>query len=548
MTACPLGAQNAYNTIFKEMRNIVFKDGKKLTDSQIVDKMIQSEVVKAIQENPGNVTLVIAALGASDFNTRNAAKEAVTTWEIDFILSQKLNTNQPVIEAFKEKGIDITAFDTPWLEVDLDDTTKITKYVMANNPDAVKFVNAIMTAATTKVKDTTQLKKTINPSTGKLYTEKEAQLQLTEDDTLTAIMLIDILAKGGMERPFGDNKMSKISNIDNVMKAYDDYYKNVMNIMPEKLELGKTANGTAAIVWQDGFGKQKDLPVIDDNGNALDPFTMKYRSNTPDKEGNQFIQQKMYPNPKDKYTYVLLNETEYANLILQTITQLQTTRQTQENIDKIGNAFSSLAFDTSSALWTCVGNGCPGSGGGSSGGSSGGSGGSGDSGGSSGGSTKTPAKTNVLLVDTGAVKNVAILANGNSVGISNEPITLDVGSYTIVAKLEGYETETFALQLGEYPVTKQLTMRKMPLGINAFLNGIGGRQNLTNNHVFYVYCAIKELVTTDSAWRSLPRNIEPAITTMIERPTKYDVQYLRYLVQGNDTAAKLLVDEGKVTL
>ena len=169
-------------------------------------------------------------------------------------------------------------------------------------------------------------------------------------------------------------------------------------------------------------------------------------------------------------------------------------------------------------------------------------------GGSSGGSTSEDLKENTLLVDTGAITDVSIYANDELVGTCNTAITLDTGNYVIKAVKDGYETVTFALLLGNYPVTKQVDMNKVASKINAFIKGIGGLENLTNEHIFFVYCAIKETNTTESEWRTLPKSLSPAITTMIERPTRYDVQYLRYMIEGDYTKAKLLVDEGKVTL
>jgi hypothetical protein len=542
MTACPLGKTNGYDEYFKMMRNKTGNDGSKLTDTEIIDALPAAEVIKDINESPGSINLVMMALQSSDFNVRQAATNAIIRWnDVDLVVERGLNTNEDVVTAFKGKGIDITAFDVSFDKVSLDDATKLTKYVVAGHPLAIKFVDMIMQAALNKNKDTSKLEKTKNPLTGKLYTKKEATTQLTSDDNLSAIMLIDILAKGGMTDLFGTKSpIGQLKNFGQIQSIYDAYYDKVMNIIPENLKTGQNELGKPVIVWTDGLGKQRELNVFDDNGNVYDPFSQTYKSQTPDKEGNKFIQQSIQIDTYKKYE---LSQEGYTKLVLEIIQQMQNTVTTQESMNAITSLFQQEAA-IGGPLWTCIGSGCATS----SGSSGGGGGGSGGSDGGSSSSGKTSAKENTLLVDTGAVENVSILANGDAVGISNTAITLNVGDYTIIAQKDGYQSVTFALQLGDYPVTKQVTMVKNPLKINSFLEGIGGRENLTNEHVFYVYCAYKETITSESAWRTLPKNIEPPITVMIERPTRYDIQYLRYLIQGNDTAAKLLVDEGKVTL
>jgi hypothetical protein len=505
--ACPLEQYHEY----EEYLNMMNEKG--FTDAEALALLPQDELAKDMKTDKEHTRVIKAAINSDDTNTKKTAIDAIASWGVDEVVSLGLKDDVGVKAAFDQLGIDISKIDVSWDDVSLDDATKVAAYVTAGHPKAIAYVDAVIQDA--------------------------LKTNSTSTDKLAAILLLDILGKGGMTSTFGTTSpIGKIKNIDQMMRVYDDYYNDVNNIDINKLEVGKTTQGVA-ITWTDGFGKERSQLMMDNQGNVWNPQTKKFENTTADKEGNSFIQEVMQI---DKYTKITLNPEQYAKAVLDYLTGIKSTtdKETRESLWAI---FVEQISNYNSLMWTCTGSGCLSGGNESSGGGGGGGGGS-----SGSGSGDKDLTENTLLVDTGAVTDVSIYANDELIGTCNTAITLDTGNYVIKATKDGYETVTFALLLGNYPVTKQVDMKKIANKINAFIKGIGGLEKLTNEHIFFVYCALKETNTSESEWRTLPKSLSPAITTMIERPTKYDVQYLRYMIEGEYTKAKLLVDEGKVTL
>ncbi len=503
--ACPLGQYHKY----EEYLNMMNEKG--FTDEEAIALLPQDELAKDMKEDKEHTRLMKAAINSDDANTKKTAIDAITSWGVDSVVELGLKDDVGVKAAFDKLGIDIAAIDVSWDDVSLEDAEKVTKYVNAGHPKAIEYVDAVIQEA---------LKK-----------------DSTKTDKLAAVLLLDILGKGGMSSTFGTSTpLGKVKNIDQAMRIYDEYYNDVSNIDADKLKTGKTSQGVA-LTWVDGFGKERSQLMMDNQGNVWNPDTKKFENaTTTDEKGNTHTQEVLQV---DKYTKLTLNPEEYAKAVLEYMKGVQlVSPNDRKAIEALQAIFIERISNYNSLMWTCTGSGCVASE----------SGGGGGGGGGSGGSTKEDLKENTLLVDTGAITDVSIYANEELVGTCNTAITLDTGSYVIKAVKDGYETVTFALLLGNYPVTKQIDMKKTAQKINAFIKGIGGLENLTNEHIFFVYCALKETITTESAWRTLPKTLSPSITVMIERPTKYDVQYLRYMIQGDYTKAKLLVDEGKVTL
>jgi hypothetical protein len=505
---CALGQYH----IYEEYLNMM--NAKGFTDAEAIALLPQEELAKDMKEDKEHTRLMKAAINSDDTNTKKTAIDAITSWGVDSVIELGLKDDVGVKAAFDKLGIDISAIDVSWDDVSLDDAEKVTKYVNARHPKAIAYVDAVI--------------------------QEALKANSTSTDKLAAILLLDMLGKGGMSSTFGTTTpMGKIKNIDQAMRIYDEYYNDISNIDTDKLKTGKTSQGVA-ITWADGFGKERSQQMMDNQGNVWNPQTKKFENTTADKEGNTFIQEVLQV---DKYTKLTLNPEKYAEAVLDYIKGVQRVSPDDKSaLEALQAIFIEKISNYNSLMWTCTGSGCL-SGGSESSGGGGGGGSSGDSSGKNKDLTE-----NTLLVDTGAITDVSIYANEELVGTCNTAITLATGSYVIKATKDGYETITFALLLGNYPVTKQIDMKKIAQRITAFIKGIGGLENLTNEHIFFVYCALKETITTESSWRSLPKTLSPAITVMIERPTKYDIQYLRYMIQGEYTKAKLLVDEGKVTL
>ena len=522
--ACPIGQWRNYEKYLNEMNKKGYTDAEAIqellknenTKQKTLNDLKELKDVKSEKYNEKKARLIRALMESTDTDAKKTTSDIITNWGVDDAIELRLDDDVNVKNAFDKIGIDISAIASikiSWDDVSLDDAEKITKFVTAGHPKAIAYVDAVIQDA--------------------------LKTNSTSTDKLAAILLLDILGKGGMTSTFGTTTpIGQIKNIDQMMKIYDDYYNDVNNIDINKLEVGKTTQGVA-ITWTDGFGKERSQLMMDNQGNVWNPQTKKFENTTADKEGNSFIQEVMQI---DKYTKITLNPEQYAKAVLDYLTGIKSTtdKETRESLWAI---FVEQISNYNSLMWTCTGSGCLSGGNESSGGGGGGGGGS-----SGSGSGDKDLTENTLLVDTGAVTDVSIYANDELIGTCNTAITLDTGNYVIKATKDGYETVTFALLLGNYPVTKQVDMKKIANKINAFIKGIGGLEKLTNEHIFFVYCALKETNTSESEWRTLPKSLSPAITTMIERPTKYDVQYLRYMIEGEYTKAKLLVDEGKVTL
>jgi hypothetical protein len=357
---------------------------------------------------------------------------------------------------------------------------------------------------------------------------KELLNEFKSGENIYFIETIDEMGKHGVSAKYGAETPINAVMTTEMQSIYSMFYDDISNdhIKDDSIKVDSTY-GT--LTWTDGIGNEHKRDAISGDA-AYNPATGKYDIQTTINT--------------DKYTKWTLTPALYG----QAIKEFRTgkTEDGKEITKELWEKEVVEGFKTN-GLWACSGSGCTTAETKGSDGSGGGSGGPGKS--SSYTSTKDTSDKILLIrcnVDTATIINKT---TGQEIGKVNTEITMKQGTYSIQVIADDYETYEDIIEISSYPVSKTVTLQKLPPSISQFINGIGGIQNLTWPKYLYMFCMYKEKVTGNYTWRTVAKKHELVDDTIIPMYlTNYDILYLYHMIKGEKDEADRLVADGRVIL
>jgi len=365
---------------------------------------------------------------------------------------------------------------------------------------------------------------------GAVQTRNEFAESYKKDGDIKFIQMIDAMGRFGVSKEFGATVPKESVLTTEMQQLYHGFYDNYTNkhIKDDVIAVDGTY-GTLS--WKDGLGEDYKLAAMSGK-NAYNPLTGKY--DIPTQQDPQ------------KYETWTMTPAVYGEL-------LKRNRNLEELTSGGTTADDWVAYTLDPTkevgLWVCTGSNCPG---GAEAEESGGGGGGGGGSGSSGGTkTATPIETEQTLYIECNVSDALIVdkTTGIEFGKVNTALKVKKGTYTIQVKATGYVTKETVVELASYPVTKTITLAKVPVSISTFINGIGGISELTRTNYFALYCIFKSRVTSNYNWRTLGDSVmKLSVNVIPSKITTDDMLYLYHILNGESSEAQKLVDDGLVIL
>jgi uncharacterized membrane protein YgcG len=345
------------------------------------------------------------------------------------------------------------------------------------------------------------------------------------------IQMGDAMGRFGVSKDYGATVPKSSVLTTDMQNAYSDFYNNYTNTYIKDDAI--SVDGTyGTLTWKDGLGEEYKKAAVSGK-NAYNPLTDAYDIPT------QYDPQ--------KYETWTMTPSVYGELLKKNrdMDELKSGGTTAEDWVK-------YASDPTKeeGLWVCTGSACPG-GEESSGGGGGGGGGGGSSSSSYKATTATPIETEQTLYIECNVNDALVIdkTTGIEFGKVNTALKEKKGTYTIQVKATGYVTKETVIELANYPVTKTITLMKVPVSISTFINGIGGISELTRTNYFALYCIFKSRVTSNYNWRTLGDSVmKLSVNVIPSKLTTEDMLYLYHILNGESGEAQKLVDDGLVIL